>query len=346
MSIVEDVFSIITKCSGYFVSSKNKVKSIQVAALSTAEALLSLLNNKLVSDIKDIKERFKKQIDAETRLKEAEAQKRVSDAIVAANEANLPKRKDAFAKAELRIKEAQAAKTEAEAKAIELKAKGQYEKDMADTTARLIEAQSKIVQAGGSVFFKKTNLEKLYDNCQKKLEQFGKEGFVDFESIEIRAIEKMLKVDYAGFGLDKKRRPLIYIDNEYKLQGNVVCDKVTGLTWQQSGSGFLVEFDDAKTYIARLNQENFAGCRDWRLPTLEEAKSLLEPIRNIHSVLYIDPIFDNKLIRIWTSDSCRVLDGSTFGLWSVNFDYGDCGIHFNTIHSLGYSVRAVREGNH
>ncbi len=206
MSILKD---IITKGAGYFVVSSNMAKSVVIAALSTTEILFSLLNERLASDIKDIKDSLKKQLEADT-------QKKVSEAIDAANKSNLPKRKDAFAKAELRKKEAEAAKTEAEAKAIELKAKGQYEKNMADAKARLLAAQSKIVQEGGMVFFNKEDLQTLQANCQEKLEQLGKETRNDIESETINIPE--IYIDEADAGLDKDNKPLKYIDNKYELQ--------------------------------------------------------------------------------------------------------------------------------
>ncbi|MCB9501891.1 MAG: DUF1566 domain-containing protein [Deferribacteres bacterium] len=39
----------------------------------------------------------------------------------------------------------------------------------------------------------------------------------------------------------------------------------------------LFEFEKAVVYIDSLNKANFAGYSDWRLPTLEEAMTLMEP---------------------------------------------------------------------
>ncbi len=83
-----------------------------------------------------------------------------------------------------------------------------------------------------------------------------------------------------------------------------------------------------------LNQEKYAGYSDWRLPTLAEAKSLLEPNKDKMSNLFINHIFDSKQKWIWTSDL-----HSASRAWVVDFDDGSCGnVNFN---DSNY-VRAVR----
>lgn len=66
--------------------------------------------------------------------------------------------------------------------------------------------------------------------------------------------------------------------NNYELQkdGQVVYDHASGLMWQQSGSNKYMFYEQAKEYVAKLNSDQFAGFSDWRLPTLEEATSLMK----------------------------------------------------------------------
>ncbi|MHC4270077.1 MAG: Lcl C-terminal domain-containing protein [Planctomycetota bacterium] len=141
-------------------------------------------------------------------------------------------------------------------------------------------------------------------------------------------------LDRKEAGVGRVRRPLKYIDNEYELQsdGKVVYDKATGLMWQQSGSGHTMVFEDTKNYIAKLNSEKFASYNNWRLPTLEEAKSLLEPKKNETNNLYTDPIFDKALRWIWTSDK-----SSATSAWVVRFSNGSC---FN--YPVGFDMHYVR----
>ncbi|UCE07749.1 MAG: DUF1566 domain-containing protein [bacterium] len=130
-------------------------------------------------------------------------------------------------------------------------------------------------------------------------------------------------------------------NHQYKLQeinGNkVVFDQATGLMWQQSGSPEYINYDAAKKYIDDLNQKGFAGNKDWRLPTLEEAMSLMKPEQK-HDNLYIDPVFDAKQIWIWTSDQVK---GESRAAWVVNFFLGGCGWY--SVSGIDYVyVRAVR----
>ena len=84
--------------------------------------------------------------------------------------------------------------------------------------------------------------------------------------------------------------------NDFKIQedGKVVFDYASGLMWQQSGSYTKYKnFEEVNTYIRQLNSKSFAGYSNWRIPTLEEAITLMEPDRNSGG-LYIDSKFDKK----------------------------------------------------
>jgi len=128
------------------------------------------------------------------------------------------------------------------------------------------------------------------------------------------------------------------IQHQYEVLegGKVVFDKTTGLTWQQSGPEDQKVHNDAKGYIQTLNKQRFAGYNDWRLPTLEEAMSLMEPKKNKHG-LYIDPVFGKEQTRIWTAD-----EESAGVAWVVVFGGGRCVNYF--LDDYGVYVRAVRGG--
>jgi hypothetical protein len=98
----------------------------------------------------------------------------------------------------------------------------------------------------------------------------------------------------------------------------VVVDNATGLMWHQGGSKFM-NWNKAKEWVEDLNSEGYAGYNDWRLPTVDEAISLLESKKKGN--LYIDPIFSKEQDWIWTGDKFEDEDGSE-AAWRVDFYNG------------------------
>ena len=134
------------------------------------------------------------------------------------------------------------------------------------------------------------------------------------------------------------------INNKYIVKDingdKVIFDDATGLMWQQSGSPTLLgEYSkNYSSWLKKLNQKEFAGFKDWRLPTLEEAMSLIKPERK--NAQYIDPVFDSKQEWIWTAD--KVKDKSH--QWIVSFLDGICAddILYYDLKFGEFYVRAVR----
>jgi hypothetical protein len=127
--------------------------------------------------------------------------------------------------------------------------------------------------------------------------------------------------------------------NRYTIKsldrGEVVIDRETGLMWQQAASPEHMIYSLAMKWINNLNKRGFAGYNDWRLPTLEEAMTLMEHAPN-SAGLYIDPIFNAKQRAwMWTADR-----GERDSAWYVNFNYGYS--RLNRIKSGNNRVRAVR----
>jgi hypothetical protein len=119
------------------------------------------------------------------------------------------------------------------------------------------------------------------------------------------------------------------ISNSYNLRSisgdKVVVDSATGLMWHQNGfskksfaygTTKIMKWDEAKEWVRNFNSRGYAGYHDWRLPTVEEAVSLLESGKS--NGRYIDPVFSKKQEWIWTGDRKT---GSK-AAWEVNFRYG------------------------
>jgi hypothetical protein len=144
------------------------------------------------------------------------------------------------------------------------------------------------------------------------------------------------------------------LQHEYELKDikgeRVVLDHTTKLMCQQSGSEIEKSYAEVKAYIKELNKKKFAGFSDWRLPTLEEAMSLIEPDRYEETEMtieeeillideltdrFIHSLFDKKQQWLWTADQ-----DSESEPWTVNIYYGSCDPFYGD--RSGTCVRAVR----
>ena len=122
---------------------------------------------------------------------------------------------------------------------------------------------------------------------------------------------------------------------ELDIKGDkVVYDEFSCLMWQQGGSSKTMNFEDAKQWITEINRNRFAGFSDWRLPTLEEAMSLVEPIEKINRCISL--IFGSRQGYIWTSD---LEQRKELKAWVLYLGNGHCSEEV----VVGYCfVRAVR----
>ncbi len=108
---------------------------------------------------------------------------------------------------------------------------------------------------------------------------------------------------------------LIHDYRSESVEGDpVVIDESTGLMWQRSGTPNSCLVREALKQILSLNYNAYAGFKDWRLPTLEEAATLIEP-QAWNGVVYIDPVFDSWQTHILSGD--RNLQY----VWYVDFQY-------------------------
>jgi len=96
-------------------------------------------------------------------------------------------------------------------------------------------------------------------------------------------------------------------------QPEVLIDHVTGLKWQPMSFGSAVPYYAAELYIYTLNALGFSGSNDWRLPSLEEAISLVQP----HGGLFSG--FPKHLDSVWTSDYTGDDEA-----WCINVELGHC----------------------
>lgn len=113
----------------------------------------------------------------------------------------------------------------------------------------------------------------------------------------------------------------------------VVIDHTTGLMWHQNGSEKFMKKDKMTKWIDDLNFQGYAGYKDWRLPTADEAASLLEPEEK-YGGLFVDTVFDKKQTWLWTGDNYQ-----SDSVWVISTCYGSVfWSDFNTY----FSIRPVR----
>ncbi|MGH7455514.1 MAG: DUF1566 domain-containing protein, partial [bacterium] len=199
--------------------------------------------------------------------------------------------------------------------------------------ALLDEADLAVVEKGKNGMRKLTDLEQsLVTRSQEKQKSLQEQR----KNLDDDVALRLQKLGY----YDKYKSPNGKgVEHKYEPVGRhgekLVVDHATGLTWQQSGSNKPMIYADAEKYIRDLNDQKFAGYNDWRLPTLEEAMTLMEPLK-MNSDLYIDPVFDPTQQYIWTASKM-----SAGMAWDVGFSSGYC-LSINVGGQV--YVRVVRSG--
>ena len=143
------------------------------------------------------------------------------------------------------------------------------------------------------------------------------------EKVSLRAVGIVLtEQEVAGLAAQHN-----FYDSRHNPQGNfsnvlvdngdglTVTDQVTGLMWQRGGCD-LSAIRNVQKYVAELNRRRFAGFADWRLPTMEEAFSLLEPRGNEKGV-HLHPCFSREQPFVFLADQRK-----PGGYWFMDFKQG------------------------
>ncbi len=86
-----------------------------------------------------------------------------------------------------------------------------------------------------------------------------------------------------------------FVDNKDKT----ISDKATGLMWQKEDSGKGMNWEEALKYAEKMNEQNYLGYSDWRVPNIKELQSIVDYSRSpeVTSSPAIDPIFKTTKIK-------------------------------------------------
>ena len=131
----------------------------------------------------------------------------------------------------------------------------------------------------------------------------------------------------------------------------MVKDNVTGLIWEvKTDDGTVHDKDNVypwkatienannvDVFISEMNQENFGGNSDWRLPTVTELTNIAD---YEHSRISVDIKYfpKTKPLAYWTSTPYVYSNGSS-DVWNVDFSKGN---GFHNIELSSFCARAVR----
>ncbi len=123
--------------------------------------------------------------------------------------------------------------------------------------------------------------------------------------------------------------------------GAAVRDNETGLVWEQSPSksGFQWSGIGGVTAASHCNQLTTGSRLGWRLPTLQELASLVDPTQSDPSLPSGHPFSNVQSSAYW---SATTLAGSSGIAWAVDFSVGAV----NNLFAKGFSnpVWCVRGG--
>ncbi len=115
---------------------------------------------------------------------------------------------------------------------------------------------------------------------------------------------------------DAIRNPQGIFNNFLVDNGNdLTTDKTTGLMWQRHGLD-ITSIRKMRNHVQRLNKENYGGFSDWRLPTIEEALSLMQPEKNKED-LHLDPAFSGDIPFIFVAE-----ERDPGGYWFCDYKRG------------------------
>ena len=116
---------------------------------------------------------------------------------------------------------------------------------------------------------------------------------------------------------DSRHNPQGRFDNYLvnNNDGKTISDLATGVMWQRTGCD-ITAIRQIHVWVKKLNEQNYAGHSDWRLPTMEEALALLEPEPNGKG-LFLHPCFCMGQPFIFLADERK-----PGGYWFIDFKQG------------------------
>lgn len=153
--------------------------------------------------------------------------------------------------------------------------------------------------------------------CALPPEASGTEPAAPAEPLRAAPLRQGLAGARERFGLDELWRPRAGFPGRFRDGGDgAVRDTVSGLVWERGGSPYAVSHAGALAHAQRLNAERFGGREGWRLPTVDELRTLLLPEPDLRQ-LCVANVFDPAQRRLWSADR-----KSFMAAWYADAEHG------------------------
>ncbi len=129
--------------------------------------------------------------------------------------------------------------------------------------------------------------------------------------------EQVAELIRKGGYFDTKRNPDTIFTNHLVDNGDerTVTDLATGLIWDRYGCD-IANIKRVRGHVEEMNRTKYGGHSDWRMPTIDDAMSLMEPQQNSKG-LYLHPCFSQEQPFIFSADQRR-----PGGYWFVDYKQG------------------------
>jgi len=119
---------------------------------------------------------------------------------------------------------------------------------------------------------------------------------------------------------DAERNPEGNFQHQYEIIHTagmrLIFDRATNLVWTRQQNLVKMSLKKSIQWIGSLNNGEYGGNSKWRLPTVEEAASLLKKDTD-DGKIFLDAIFGGDIKVIWTGDSFMESES-----WVVDFQNG------------------------
>jgi TPR repeat protein len=139
----------------------------------------------------------------------------------------------------------------------------------------------------------------------------------EYRSLDREEITRMLA---ARNLFDAERNPKGGFQHRYEpldVAGlTLIVDRATKLVWTRQQNPVRMNLKKTIQWIESLNRAGYGGLRSWRLPTVEEAASLLRRSAADEKT-FMDAVFGGDVQAVWTGDGLSESES-----WSVDFQEG------------------------